>query len=110
MGKTGHRFKEFPFAVVALILLAVPPALFWRAGFFYILDDWTSLIHMVSYPFWQYVVTPDGDQWFPLFNLVYYGLVKVVGENYGILVLVNCLGTGVNALLIYLFLRRQGDR
>jgi hypothetical protein len=91
------------------MLLAVPVLIFWRAGFFYILDDWTALIQMAEYPFGQYLVTPDGEQWFPFFHLVYYGLVKMAGEDYSLLVLINCLGTGVNAFLLYNFFRRHWE-
>jgi hypothetical protein len=94
---------------VLLLLLAVPVITFWKPIFFYILDDWTALIQMTDYPLGRYLVTPDGEQWFPFFHLVYYGLVKVAGEHYSLLVLINCLGTGVNAFLIYLFFRRHWE-
>ena len=93
--------------MAALLLLALPVIIFWRSGFFYVIDDWTSLIHMVQYPFGTYLVTPDGEQWFPFFSLVYYGLVRLAGEHYSFLVLVNCLGTGASAFLVYLFYRRH---
>jgi hypothetical protein len=89
-----------------LLLLALPLLVFWRSNFFYVIDDWTALIQMVEYPFWKYLVVPDGEQWFPFFRLVYYGLVALAGEHYSFLVLVNCLGTGANAFLVYLFFRR----
>jgi hypothetical protein len=92
---------------VLLLLLALPVLIFWKPGFFYILDDWTALIQMAERPFGQYLVTPDGEQWFPIFHLLYYGLVKIAGERYSLLVLINCLGTGVNAFLIYNFFRRH---
>ncbi|HEX9882714.1 MAG TPA: hypothetical protein VGA79_01995 [Desulfobaccales bacterium] len=92
---------------VALLLLAVPVLIFWRPIFFYILDDWTALIQMAELPFGQYLVRPDGEQWFPFFHLIFYGLVKTAGEKYYLLVLVNCLGTGANAFLLYLFFRRH---
>jgi len=92
---------------VALLLLAVPVLIFWRPIFFYIMDDWTALIQMAQLPFEQYLVTPDGEQWFPFFHLVFYGLVKAAGERYSLLVLINCLGTGVNAFLLYLFFQRH---
>ncbi len=92
---------------VALLLLAVPVLIFWRPIFFYIMDDWTALIQMAQLPFEQYLVSPDGEQWFPFFHLVFYGLVKAAGERYSLLVLINCLGTGVNAFLLYLFFRRH---
>ena len=60
-----------------------------------------------SYPFGQYLVIPDGEQWFPFFRLIFYGLVQMAGERYYLLVLVNCLGTGVNAFLVFLFFRRH---
>jgi hypothetical protein len=93
--------------LVLLLLLAVPVVMFWRPVFFYVLDDWTALIRMAEHPFGQYLVTPDGEQWFPLFHLVYYGLVKIAGVHYSRLVLINCLGTGMNAFLIYCFFRRH---
>lgn len=95
-----------PWVVLALFL-ALPVAVFWRPLFFYMGDDWTALIHMVEYPFGQYLMVPDGEQWFPLFHLIYYGLVKMAGERYSLLVMVNCLGTGANAFLLYLFFRRH---
>jgi hypothetical protein len=95
--------------LVLLVLLALPVIIFWRPVFFYILDDWTALIQMAERPFAQYLVTPDGEQWFPFFHLLYYGLVKLAGENYSVLVLINCLGTGVNAFLLYNFFRRHWE-
>lgn len=73
------------------------------------MDDWTALIAMVQYPFGQYLVVPDGEQWFPFFHLIYYGLVKMAGLHYSLLVLINCLGTGVNAFLVYVFFRRHWE-
>ena len=93
--------------LVLLMLLALPVIIFWKPGFFYIIDDWTALIQMAERPFGQYLVTPDGEQWFPFFLLLYYGLVKLAGEQYSLLVLINCLGTGVNAFLLYNFFRRH---
>jgi hypothetical protein len=95
--------------LVLLVLLALPVIIFWRPVFFYILDDWTALIQMAERPFGQYLVTPDGEQWFPFFHLLYYGLVKIAGEQYSLLVLINCLGTGVNAFLLYNFFRRHWE-
>ena len=95
--------------LVLLILLAVPVIIFWRPGFFYVIDDWTALIDMAERPFSQYLITPDGEQWFPFFHLLYYGLVKIAGEQYSLLVLINCLGTGVNAFLLYNFFRRHWE-
>jgi hypothetical protein len=95
--------------LVLLLLMAIPVVVFWKPIFFYVLDDWTALIQMAEHPFGRYLVTPDGEQWFPFFHLVYYGLVKIAGERYSLLVLINCLGTGVNAFLIYLFFRRHWE-
>ena len=112
MQNANHKIAGRPGALAspllaALLLLALPVIIFWRSNFFYIIDDWTTLIHMVQYPFWTYLVTPDGEQWFPFFRLVYYGLVQLAGEHYSFLVLVNCLGTGASAFLVYLFYRRH---
>jgi hypothetical protein len=93
--------------LVLLLLLALPVIIFWKPIFFYMLDDWTALIQITQYPFAQYLVTPDGEQWFPFFHLLYYGLVKIAGLDYSLLVLINCLATGVNAFLVYCFFRRH---
>ncbi|MCL4502546.1 MAG: hypothetical protein M1438_11965 [Deltaproteobacteria bacterium] len=106
MRKMINSFAVHPL-LAALLLVALPVIVFWRSNFFYIIDDWTTLLHMVQYPFGKYLVTPDGEQWFPFFSLVYYGLVRLAGEHYSRLVLVNCLGTGANAFLVYLFFRRH---
>ncbi len=39
---------------------------------------------MVEYPFFKYLVVPDGEQWFPFFRLVYYGLVQMARERYSL--------------------------
>jgi hypothetical protein len=92
---------------VLALLLAIPVLCYWRPGFFYALDDWTALLQMVEYSFGPYLLAPDGEQWFPFFRLVYYGLVQMAGERYHLLVLVNCLGIGGSAFLVYLFFRRH---
>jgi len=99
---------DHPFLVL-LLFMALPVLIFWKPIFFYMMDDWTALIAMVQYPFWHYLVTPDGEQWFPFFHLIYYGLVKIAGLQYSRLVLINCLGTGVNAFLVYSFFRRHWE-
>ncbi len=105
-GKSPHPENKRHLALL-LPFLAVPVALLWRPDFFFIADDWTALLQMVENPFSRYLVLPDGEQWFPFFHLLFYGLVKGVGERYPLYVLVNCLGTGVNAFLLFLFFRRH---
>lgn len=100
--------QDHPFLVL-LLLLALPVSIFWKPIFFYMMDDWTALIAMVQYPFGQYLITPDGEQWFPFFHLIYYGLVHLAGLHYSLLVLINCLGTGLNAFLVYCFFRRHWE-
>ncbi len=95
--------------LAVLLLMALPLLLFWRSGFFYMIDDWTTLIQIVEHPFWPYLVQPDCENWFPFFHLVYYGLVQIAGENYDFLVLFNCLVAGVNAVLVFFFFRRHWD-
>jgi len=99
--------RGFSLVVIALLFLALPLALFWRGGFFFIEDDWAILSQIVGYPFWQYLATPDGEVWMPLSRAVYYGLVSVFGDRYTILLLINCLAGGVLAFLFHLFLKRH---
>ncbi len=91
----------------AALLLFIPVLLFWRDFPFYMIDDWTALLQMAGHSFGNYLLLPDGDQWFPFFHLIFYGLVRLAGERYQLLVLVNCLGTGINAFLVFLFFRRH---
>jgi hypothetical protein len=105
------KLTQYPTLTAACLLFAVPVAIFWRPylPFFYILDDWTALIQMVEHPFGQYLVLPDGEQWFPLCHLVMYGLVHLAGNRYELLSLINCLGTGATGFLLFLFFRRRWD-
>ena len=98
--------QDHPFLVL-LLLLALPVIIFWKPIFFYMMDDWTALIQITHYSFGRYLVTPDGEQWFPFFHLIYYGLIHLAGIHYSLLVLINCLATGVNAFLVYCFFRRH---
>ncbi len=91
----------------AALLLFIPVLFFWRDFPFYMIDDWTTLLQMAGHTFGDYLLVPDGEQWFPFFHLIFYGLVRLAGERYQLLVLVNCLGTGVNAFLVFLFFRRH---
>ncbi len=92
---------------MALLCLLIPVALFWRPSFFFIRDDWRTLTLMVDLPFGRFVLTPEGEQWFPFFHLAYYGLITVFGDSYLFLNLAACLAAGLNAFLFYLLLRRQ---
>ncbi len=92
---------------VALLLCTLPVAIFWRAHLFFILDDWSEVWMMSHYPFAQYLTLPDGEQWFPMFHLIFYPLIKIFGESYSWLILINCLATGLNAFLLYLLCRRH---
>ena len=99
--------SEFSLFWVGFLLLAVPLAFYFRTDLFYLWDDWTELDLLTHKSFWQYLITPDGEIYFPFFHLIFYGLVKIAREKYWILVLVNCLGTGTAAYLLYLFLQRH---
>jgi hypothetical protein len=89
------------------VLIAVPVAVFLRPGFFFISDDWTALLQMARNTFWNYVNLADGELWFPTFHLVYFSMIKVFGETYSLMLLLSCMATGINAFLIFLFLRRH---
>jgi hypothetical protein len=96
---------HLPPAALALLFLATPVLVFWRPAYFFIHDDWRTLVLMVGQPLDLYLLEPEGEQWFPAFHLAFYGLVRTFGDRYGWLILVTCLGTGLNAFLFFLFLR-----
>jgi hypothetical protein len=97
----------FPTYFIFIALLLVPVAFYWRYDLFFLWDDWTELDFISHNNFTTYLVMPNGEIFFPFFHLIFYALVKFVGEYHGFFVLVNCLGTGIAAFLIYLFLRNH---
>jgi hypothetical protein len=96
---------HLPLAAVASLLLATPVLVFWRPSYFFVNDDWRTLALMAGQPLNRYLLQPEGEQWFPAFHLAFYGQVQAFGDRYGWLILVTCLGTGLNAFLFFLFLR-----
>ena len=107
MEKEQIRETELPIYIIFLVLLIVPVAFYWRYDLFFLWDDWTELDFISHNNFTNYLVMPNGEIFFPFFHLIFYALVKFVGEFHGFFVLVNCLGTGVAAFLIYLFFRNH---
>lgn len=103
----GQKTNVFPIYVIFLTLLLIPVAFYWRHDLFFLWDDWTELDFISHNKFTNYLVMPNGEIFFPFFHLVFYVLVKFVGEYHGFFVLVNCLGTGVAAFLIFLFFRNH---
>ena len=97
----------FPIYAIFITLLLVPVAFYWRHDLFFLWDDWTELDFITHNNFTTYLVMPNGEIFFPFFHLIFYALVKLAGEYHGYFVLVNCLGTGVAAFLLYLFLRKH---
>jgi hypothetical protein len=98
---------QLPRFWVALVLMAAAVLAFWRPYYFFIHDDWRTLALMVDQPLKQYVLQPEGEEWFPIFHLAFFGLVRTFGDHYGWMILVTCLGTGLSAFLLYLFLKRH---
>lgn len=101
---SGRRWLET--AAAGVLLVAAPVLHFWRGSFFYIRDDYTALCQMATETFLGYVNAADAEQWFPVFHVVYYALVGLFASRYDILLLVNCLLTGVCAFLLYRLFRR----
>jgi hypothetical protein len=89
------------------LLLATPVVMFWRPyqAFFFIEDDWRALMQMTGLSFGHYLTTPNTEHWYPLSNLIYYLLIRAVGDHYSVLILVNCLAAGAIAFLLFLFYR-----
>ena len=107
LGQGQKTETVFPIYIIFLTLLLVPVAFYWRYDLFFLWDDWTELDFISHNNFTTYLVMPNGEIFFPFFHLIFYALVKIVGEYHGFFVLVNCLGTGVAAFLIYLFFRNH---
>jgi len=96
-----------PIYFIFLILLLIPVAFYWRYDLFFLWDDWTELDFISHNNFTTYLIMPNGEIFFPFFHLIFYALVKFVGEYHGFFVLINCLGSGIAAFLIFLFLKNH---
>ena len=107
LGQGQKTETVFPIYIIFITLLLVPVAFYWRYDLFFLWDDWTELDFISHNNFSNYLLMPNGEIFFPFFHLIFYALVKLVGEYHGFFVLVNCLGTGVAAFLIYLFFRNH---
>jgi hypothetical protein len=110
LSRLGYGEKTetvIPIYIIFLTLLLVPVAFYWRHDLFFLWDDWTELDFISHHDFTNYLVMPNGEIFFPFFHLIFYALLNFVGEYHGFFVLVNCLGTGIAAFLIYLFFRNH---
>jgi hypothetical protein len=110
MSRVGQGQKTtsvVPIYFIFLVLLLIPVAFYWRYDLFFLWDDWTELDFISHNSFTTYLVMPNGEIFFPFFHLIFYALVKFVGEYHGVFVFINCLGTGIAAFLIFLFLRKH---
>jgi hypothetical protein len=107
MAEEQERENRFSLQIIFLALLVVPVAFYWRHDLFFLWDDWTELDLISHNNFINYLFLPNGEIFFPFFHLIFYILIKIVGENHGFFVFVNCLGAGLTAFLIYLFFRNH---
>jgi len=103
--RMGNNSSIRPYWLFPL-LLTIPVLVFWRPGqFFFILDDWTAIIQMKYHTIWDYLMMPDAEMLIPCSRLIYYFLINLFGIHYDWLLLVNCLLTGVNTFILYLFFK-----
>lgn len=98
---------KYPNWIVLGLFLVVPIAFYWRNDLFFLWDDWTELNLIAHNSFINYLFMPNGEIFFPFFHLIFYILLKLAGDKYGFLVIINCLATGITGFLIYLFLKKH---
>ena len=104
----GSLIGGFRLLTVFILLCAACLVIFWRPHLFFISDDWIELYSMSTHSFAKYNLTEsNGEEWFPLFRIVFYGLIKCFRQNYDWLVLINSLGTGINSFFLFLLCRRH---
>lgn len=90
------------------LFLAITFSVFWQPGkFFFIMDDWTDLFMITEYPFLKYLFDADAEMWRPFSRFIYYISVRAFGDHYDYYLVVNCFLTSINALLIFIFLRKN---
>ncbi len=92
---------------ILLLFLVIPVILFWRHDLFFILDDWSWLLEMDGNNLWQYSRIAEAETLMPVSRSIYYILIHLFGVHYGWLILINCLGTGLNAFLLLLIFKKH---
>jgi hypothetical protein len=90
---------------ILLLFLVIPIILCWRRDLFFIRDDWSLLLLMVDTNLWEYTRMADGEVFMPVTRFIYYTLIHLFGDNYGWLILINCLLTGFNGFLLYIIFK-----
>jgi len=90
---------------ILIVFLVIPVILFWRRDLFFILDDWSLLHLMVGNNLWVYSRMSDAEMLMPVTRSIYYILIHLFGVHYSWLILINCLLTGLNGFLLYLFFK-----
>lgn len=93
--------------IAALVLFVPPLLLFWRRDGFFIQDDWRAMILAAQTGPATFVLAPEGEQWFPFFHAVFYGLLRVLGTHYAAYTMISALLVGASGVLLWTILRRH---
>jgi hypothetical protein len=102
MAEKNNNIRQL---LILLLFLVIPVILFWRRDLFFIRDDWSLLLLMVDNNLWVYTRMADGEVFMPVTRFIYYTLIHLFGVNYGWLILINCLLTGLNGFLLYVIFK-----
>ena len=103
----GPQYHNVRLLGVLLLFLVIPVILFWRRDLFFILDDLTLIHQMDGNSVWIFSRMADCEMIMPVSRSIYYTLVQLFGANYGLLILINSLITGLNAFLLYLIFKNH---
>jgi hypothetical protein len=90
-----------------LVLIALAVLTFFRPSFFWYWDEWDNVERLAMMSFHRFVGMPDCEHFLPLQKLMWGLEVVLAGENYGVLVVANCIllaaaGTCLARLLLAL--------
>lgn len=101
--RIDSTIDSIPTPVMIIFFMTIPVIIFWHPYFFFMADDWTALISVANNTVWNYLNAMDAEQWFPFFHLIYYGMLKIAGPNYSIMVFISGLLSGITSFLVYQF-------
>ena len=97
--------RELNIYLIFGLMIITPVAIYWRSDLFFMWDDWSELDLLANKSFLHYLIVPDGEIYFPIYHLINYAWIVIIGDKYSLLVLINCVGVGVSAFLLYQFLK-----
>ena len=99
--KNANLFILFTFILISVLL-------YYRDGYFFFWDEWDLLYGLSTNNIFDWSIIPHNEHLKPFFKLTWGLLINIFKENYGYIVLINCVLIGINSFLMLIFLQKFG--